>query len=287
MYYVYYDENYPTHWVSERSAKKIVEFFTSKYDFEEIDARELAEVMSKSLDIHDEVIIVFSQDVIPNTVVDNPERPSEDSLIKRFLLRGHTIIWIGDIPLFWIGIPNREKKQLGRTGYNLFYPNLPRDFELPNSPLVKSDAVDITPHGALLGLVHRWDSWRPIPENWTITGRPKLYTLANYYTGTVYRPVSYIIDYGGYGSRGLVRLYDCKLPDISKEMLEQLARVTFYRGSIGIERMLNSIYEELRRLREDLEVRFKAVKGDMNNIGQYIKEALEILRTRHQNSNSK
>ena len=153
--------------------------------------------------------------------------------------------------------------------------------------MIRSDGIDITYYGALLGLTHRWDSWRPIPQNWTIHRRPMLYVLAQYYTGTGYRPVSYIIDYGGYGFRGLVRLYDCKLPDISKEMLEQLVRVTFYRSPAGIEKMLNSIYEELRKLREDLEVRFKAIRGDIDNISQYIKDALEILRTKHQNSNSK
>lgn len=281
-YYVYYDEDYPSSWISENSAKKIVEFFTSRYDFKEINSKELAEVMNESLNLHSEVVIVFSQDVIPDTVVDNPRSPSENSLVKRFLLQGHTILWMGDIPLLYLGQPKREKSTLGKIGYSLFYPDLPREFEMPDNPLVKSQQINITYYGALLGLIHRWDSWRPIPQDWSYSkpplGRPIVYALAQYHTGTGYRFASYIIDYGGYGLRGLIRLYDCKLPDISVEMLEQVARIIFFRNPKGIEEMLNNIHDELRKLREDLEARFDAVKSDLSRVGESIREALTILR---------
>lgn len=281
-YYVYYDEDYPSSWISEDSAKKIVEFFTTKYDFKEINSKELAEVMNEALNLHSEVVIIFSQDVIPDTVVDNPRSPSENSLVKRFLLQGHTIVWMGDIPLLSLGQSNHGKLILNKAGYNLFYPDLPSNFELPNNPLVKSHEINITPLGSSLGLTHRWDSWRPTPQGWSLPKhphiRPILYALAQYYTGTGYRFASYIIDYSGYGLRGLIRLYDCKLPDISVEMLEQVARIIFFRNPKGIEEMLNNIHDELRKLREDLEARFDAVKSDLSRVGESIREALTILR---------
>ena len=281
-YYVYYDENYPSSWISEDSAKKIVEFFTSKYNFKEINSEELARVMNESLNIHSEVVVVFSQDVIPDTVVDNPKSPSENSLVKRFLLQGHTIVWMGDIPLLYLGHSKHEKSTLGRAGYNLFYPDLPSDFEMPDNPLAKSQQINITYYGALFGLIHRWDSWRPIPQNWSLPKpplmRPMFYALTQYYTGTGYRFSSYIIDYGGYGFRGLIRLYDCKLPDISAEMLEQVARIIFFRNPTGIEEMIGHIHDELRKLKEDLEGRFDAIKSDLSRIGESIREALTILR---------
>ena len=195
-FYVYYDENYPSSWIGEKSSKKIVEYFTSKHEFKVVNARELRDVMSNAPRHFNEVVILFSQDIIPDTVVDNPKTPTENSLIKRFLNQSHTIVWIGDLPLFYVGLSNREKVSTGE-GYRLFYPGLPNPFEAPDNPIIRSQNINITYHGSLLGLTRRWDSWRPAPQNWSPAvpplQRPVTYHLAQYYTGSGYRSISHII----------------------------------------------------------------------------------------------
>ncbi|TET19847.1 hypothetical protein E3J74_05110 [Candidatus Bathyarchaeota archaeon] len=107
---VYYDDDYPTVWVQREISMKITSFLKSK-NFVEYNAEDLAKWMEESIkkDTCWQSVVVFSQDVVPDTICHAPE-PS--SLIREYLDCGGRIIWIGDIPLFYFGPhPSRAKTQ--------------------------------------------------------------------------------------------------------------------------------------------------------------------------------
>ena len=99
---VYYDDKYPTIWIKREVSRKITEFLKSK-GFVKYDAQQLAKWMEES--IQDEVcwqsVVVFSQDVIPDTICHAPE-PS--ALIREYLDKGGRVVWLGDIPFFYLGL---------------------------------------------------------------------------------------------------------------------------------------------------------------------------------------
>lgn len=278
--YIYYDEAYPSSWISKKASRKILEFFDKQYKFKRVSAKELASVMKQTPGPSTEILVIFSQDVIPETVLDNPELPTPKSLIRQFLNKGNTVIWLGDIPLLYVGMANGEKKQLPTNVYRtIFYPNvITADFPTPDSRLVPMSNVRITALGSRLGLRIPWDSWRPLPQPPASISPPSgFYSLAECFIGNQIRPVSYIYDYTGRGLRGFIRIYDCKLDDISQEFLEQLADLIFYRTPFGIRMLLENTHEKIKNLSEKLEAKFQALKSDIDEIGRKIKQLHDIL----------
>ncbi len=100
---VYYDEDYPTVWIRREVSKKIASFLKSE-NFVEYAAEDLAKWMEESIknDTCWRSVVVFSQDVVPDTICHSPE-PS--SLIREYLDCGGRVVWIGDIPFYYFG-PN-------------------------------------------------------------------------------------------------------------------------------------------------------------------------------------
>ncbi|MHA1582624.1 MAG: hypothetical protein ACTSYM_09080 [Candidatus Baldrarchaeia archaeon] len=278
--YVFFDETYPSSWISEKTSRKILEFFQKQYKFKQVNAKELAEVMKQASEPSVEKVVVFSQDVIPNTVVDKTSSPSPNSLIKQFMNRGNTVIWLGDIPLLYIGMPDGKKQSLPHNVYKtIFYPNIiSMDFQLPDKRLAPMNNMRITALGSQLGLRARWDSWRPLPQPPASPPHPSaFYPLTQCFIGNELRPVSYIYDYAGRGLSGFIRIYDCKLDDISEEFLEQLADLIFFRNPLGVKITLQNMREEMNDLSMKLEARFQALKSDINGIGSKIAELRDIL----------
>jgi len=278
--YVYYDENYPSSWISKRASKKILKFFTKNFRFKEVDAKELANIV-KQEKYSKEIVIIFAQDVIPDTVVDNPRSPTPNSPIRQFMNKGNTIIWLGDVPLFYIGKANGEKSTLPTHVYKtVFYPNIiTADFETTNNPIAPKNKIRITALGSQLGLKNKWDSWRPLPPP---TGNPPppsaFYVLAEYRAGNVYRVVSYIYDYTGMGLKGFIRIYDCKLDDVSEEFLEQLSDIILYRNPSAIKMILENMEKKIIELSQRLETRSQAIKSDIKEIGEKIDQLYNILQ---------
>jgi len=99
---VYYDEDYPTVWVQREISKKITNFLKSK-KFVVYNAEDLASWMEKSIqdDMCWQGVVVFSQDIVPDTICHGP---FPYSLIREYLDCGGSIVWIGDIPFFYYGL---------------------------------------------------------------------------------------------------------------------------------------------------------------------------------------
>ena len=284
--HVFYDNSYPSSWISKKVSRKIVKFFNTQYNFKKVNARELADLMKQTPEPSAETVVVFSQDVVPDTVVDSRSSPTPNSVIRQFMNEGNTIIWLGDIPLLHVGMANGEKQSLPSNVYRtVFYPKvITTDFPLPNNSLASMDNVRITALGSQLGLRIRWDSWRPLPQPPVNIPPPSgFYPLAQCFIGNL-RPVSYIYNYTGNGLTGFVRIYDCKLDDISQEPLEQLADLIFHRNPMGMRRDLENIRERIEILSEKLEARFQAIKSDLEvvggNIAQVHDTLLEIEKTK-------
>lgn len=100
--YVYYDERYLTNWISDEISLEIKNFLQSK-GFHVLNADELAEMMRENIykDTCWNTIIVFSRDVVPETIC---HYPYPNTLIRKYLDRGGTIVWFGDIPLYYIAL---------------------------------------------------------------------------------------------------------------------------------------------------------------------------------------
>lgn len=99
---VYYDDRYPTHWISREMSDSIKTYFVTN-GFEVYNANDLAEWMEESVLRDDcwQSLVLFSQDVVPQTVC---HLPFPSSLIRRYLDSGGTVVWIGDIPFYYVGL---------------------------------------------------------------------------------------------------------------------------------------------------------------------------------------
>jgi len=177
---VYHDDNYPTHWISRQQSKRIANYFKNK-NFKEYNAKELSKFMEKSIDEDScwQSVILFSQDLVPETVC---HLPFPSSLIRNYLDHGGTIVWIGDVPFYYIGLNSSRtrnehlklsdkdlKRQsafrdnagklantIGRSGCFATLGTIPIWLNYPVSK------VNITKKGRKLGLETPWYSNRPI-----------------------------------------------------------------------------------------------------------------------------
>ncbi len=104
---VYFDDQYPTVWIPRNVSEEIATFLKGK-DFIVHNAECLAKWMQKSIDEKScwQSVVVFSQDVVPNTVC---HTASPSALIREYLDCGGTVVWIGDIPFFYFGVRRCKK----------------------------------------------------------------------------------------------------------------------------------------------------------------------------------
>ena len=100
---VYFDESYPSSYIDARKGypSKIANFLHLK-GIPILNAIELRDYIVKSLEKQDAnlKIIVFSQDIFPDTIC---EESGSNTLLREFLDAGGNIVWMGDIPMFYIG----------------------------------------------------------------------------------------------------------------------------------------------------------------------------------------
>lgn len=186
---VYHDDNYPTAWIPREVSKKITRFLKSK-DFVEHNAEDLAKWMEKSIDEETcrQSVVVFSQDIVPDTIC---HTPSPSSLIREYLDCGGRVVWIGDIPFFYFGLhPSRPQTQYAEERLSpLLKPISEEEFKKlgvfkdKNGKFAKywgvggcfsilgvmplyldfpSSKVSITKRGKSFGLQNPWYSIRPI-----------------------------------------------------------------------------------------------------------------------------
>ncbi len=223
--YVYHDERYGFSWLSEETSEKITDYLLNR-GFEGLKTEELAEVMKSGAKNPDtDIVIVFSHDVIPDRLLDSTSTPTSKSLFREFLDAGHTVIWLADVPAWYVGFPDGRVERLKQpvSINNLVGLSEPTRFteeEIPVKPTLE---------GLLLG-VKPWKGLRPhLPKPQKGFDLLPLAVSREGIHGYVcsLSPLSRAIS-------GLVRLYDFKIKDpkkLTSEMLDCIFNIASKRVS--------------------------------------------------------
>ena len=210
---VYRDTRYPASW--DGQLDYIVRGLASR-GYQVVDADQLQDYMINS-DVS--TCVVFAQDIVPATVVDDPFAPSSASLIREYMERGGRVVWIKDVPLFYVGMPNEERIGIGDNAQAevLGIPGGWEDYD-------RHDEVVITEAGARWGLTQTWESMRPIGgKAVNLAVAPESGNSAGYY-----------INMGGPPLSGFVRLWDTEDDDfVTPEHLDDLDRVCRFQGPLA------------------------------------------------------
>lgn len=116
---VFYDTDYPASWV--RNSAELARYFIDKGGYTPLNAYQLREWMCAQVAGGAEGSVrFFSQDVAPDTVARaedawdtspvsqdfmarNPDKPSQACLLLAYLRAGGRLVWVGDIPLYYLG----------------------------------------------------------------------------------------------------------------------------------------------------------------------------------------
>ncbi len=103
--YLFNDDRYANLWYESKTSLFIVNYIQKILNYSEIecgvvDANILSEIISSRTP--SETIIVFTQDVVPDTVWNG----SSSSLIVQWLWAGGTIVWSGTTEFYYIGFKN-------------------------------------------------------------------------------------------------------------------------------------------------------------------------------------
>ncbi len=98
---IYYDPHYPVSWVGEENAREARNYFVRRF-FVEKNAQQLQTWIVEALksDLAHRSLIVFAQDVVPDTVA---EVRNDTCLIRKYLDAGGRVVWRGDIPFWYQG----------------------------------------------------------------------------------------------------------------------------------------------------------------------------------------
>lgn len=269
--YVYYDEKYPSHWISPDVAKHITSLLESM-GFEVIDADETKKLMEKAIATtpREEIVIVFSQDVIPEKLVDNPSAPTINSLIRRFLNNGHSIVWLGDVPLLHIGFNNGEKRTLTNS---VVQQVLGLDPNIPNV----SASVRHTIYGYMFQLP-TWIGTRPH------RGASGVYLLP--LSISTHGVHAFIISYyrtqtGHFTLSGFIRLYDMvldKREKLSQDMIRGIVNFVFRNPMLYIWTEIQEIRKKAHNLEEELRTSFDTLRSELDNLGKIINQILELVK---------
>lgn len=161
---VYFDAAYPSSYIDPKKGypSKIATFLKSK-GIPILNAGETRDFIKKSLENHDSnfKIIIFSQDIVPETIC---EESGSNTILREYLDAGGSVVWMGNIPLFYIGREN-EPQLIHAWKYGAPV------YMLGIIPLFVSTlkSVDLNFLGKTLGLRHHWTSTRPVLKDSTMS----------------------------------------------------------------------------------------------------------------------
>lgn len=174
MRVVYYDERYPTNWISRTDAK-IISDNLERGGFIEMNAQMIGEWIDRRKVRNDAIssVLVMAQDVAPDTVF---ERISEDCRLRHYLNSGGRVVWVGDIPFYARGIETRtevteearvkftDRDPIGLMGQYAVLGSLSAD-------ATPEGQVEITSDGREQGLKTGWYSSRPVASKFVKNGK--------------------------------------------------------------------------------------------------------------------
>ena len=211
---VYADLRYPAKWVTWGSGG--IEFIADSLaakGYHLVDADQLREFMA-ARDVN--TCVVFAQDVIPDTVVDDPTLATPNSLILQYMERGGRVVWVGDVPFGFIGLANGLANTLGTSGQSTVLGAGISDWD-------NQEVVTITKSGAQWGLTQTWRSRRPSPGDVVA-----LATVPNSASAA-----AFYVHFGGRGLSGFVRLWDAVTDFVSEPHIEDLDRICSFQGPLA------------------------------------------------------
>lgn len=217
-FFVYYDSNFASGWINQWVIERIIAYFRDK-DFQEVNAQDLKNWMVRLIERKEAFnsVILFAQDLIPNTII---ETATSNALVRRYLNAGGRIIWIGDVPFFWQGLPNKEKNMWGGGAQNSVL-----DMAVQQITGLEPLKVSIKPEGSNRGIRLSWAGNRPVldPANTltAILGTSTLgaHTLINAWFKNFNKEIP---------TSGFVRIWDYIPHDVSNRLLKELYDITTY-----------------------------------------------------------
>lgn len=160
---VYFDTNYPSSYIDSKKGYPLkIATFLKNRGISVLNATEIRDFIKESLKNQNAnfKIIIFSQDIVPETIC---EEARSNTLLREYLDAGGNIVWMGDIPLFYIGRENEtELIHTWKYGAPVYM--------LGIIPLFVSTLKSVRLHylGKKLGLRHHWTSTRPVLRDRTM-----------------------------------------------------------------------------------------------------------------------
>lgn len=160
--FVYYDPEYDPDctrkFIAQDVSETIVEFLKSK-EFRQLKAQELRDVMLSVIKQEKQtVVIVFAQDVAPDTILDDI---TATALVRQYLDNGGSIVWMGDIPFFY------QARKDGQSRDDKWWQKVAAGNILGVNPVFPTHLLkaEITRAGKRRGLKLGWTGIRPILKN--------------------------------------------------------------------------------------------------------------------------
>lgn len=224
-YVVYYDEDYPTWWVSRQVSSEVRDDLL-EHDFKAFDAKSLKKWMEEAIEKRvKKTVVVMSQDVIPDTLC--PEI-SQEVLIRNYLNSGGRIIWMGDIPFYYQGKKGGNVVTWGsEAGDEIlgFYPSI-ISLEKPNKVVLTLEAKNF-------GISQDWGGIRPVRVN------DVDYVLAKNNDGASGWIKNYNIDDK---KSGFIRIWDCGMNQILPSQLIDLLSLATYELTPSLNSLKGKIF---------------------------------------------
>ncbi len=183
----YWDVRYPTCFTHGRSLRDAFEFDGYKI----LDADQLKTWMDARIADGMPSVVVFCQDIAPDTVV---ESMSSRCTLRLYLDAGGKIVWYADIPMCYQGHSDGTRTDWGNNGSIDIL-----GFNAASGPWDTQDEVAFTVDGVNWGLTETWQSERP-------TSRSGLRVLAEDASRYAAAWVKHYVPDDTY--RGFVRLFD-------------------------------------------------------------------------------
>jgi len=188
---VYWDWRYWTSWTTD--SRPLVDAFRTE-GYEILDAGELKTWMDARIADGRPSVVVFCQDVAPDTVV---ETQDENCTLRRYLDAGGKIVWYSDIPLYYQGHIGGGSTSWGTGGSMSVL-----GFNAAGAGWDSNTQTALTTDGVAWGLTQTWASWRPTSP--TITDNFRI--LATDGRGNAAAWVKHYVPGDTY--RGFVRIWD-------------------------------------------------------------------------------
>jgi len=143
---VYYDERYPTSWISRGEATAFRNYLAER-GFVVLNADNLKTFMQNA---GRNSVVIMAQDIVPDTVGDVR---SSSAIIRQYLDRGGRVVWMEDVPFYYQGHVDGSSTVWGTAGEYDIIGVGEGTWDLDQSVQIKSEGVN-------RGLTQTWNGIR-------------------------------------------------------------------------------------------------------------------------------